>query len=128
MEIPDLLRARVVEERIYGEVPAYCVFLLRAEDVIAQKASVLVRVLVLRGEAGIGKTALLRYDARQAAGFRVVQVVGVQAEMELPLSGIQRLWAPIFFRDPKGCADAVVAKAAEMLKKEDAKDAIRVQK
>jgi hypothetical protein len=41
---------------------------------------------------------------------------------------IQRLWSPVFFRDPKGCTDAVVAKAAEMLKKEDAKDAIRVQK
>jgi hypothetical protein len=39
---------------------------------------------------------------------------------------VQRLWSPVFFRDPKGCADAVVAKAAEMLKKEDAKDAIRV--
>ena len=53
-------------------------------------------VLVLRGEPGIGKTSLLRYAARQASGLRVVEVVGVQAEMELPLSGIQRLWAPLF--------------------------------
>jgi DNA-binding CsgD family transcriptional regulator len=52
-------------------------------------------VLVLRGEAGIGKTALLRYAARQAAGFRVVQVVGVQAEMELPFAGIHQLCAPM---------------------------------
>lgn len=39
-------------------------------------------VLVLRGEPGIGKTALLRYTARQASGFRVAQVTGVEAEME----------------------------------------------
>ncbi len=52
-------------------------------------------VLVLRGEAGIGKTALLRYAARQAAGFRIVQVVGVQAEMELPFAGIHQLCSPM---------------------------------
>jgi DNA-binding CsgD family transcriptional regulator len=52
-------------------------------------------VLVLHGEAGIGKTALLRYAARQAAGFRVAEVVGVQAEMELPFAGIHQLCAPM---------------------------------
>src|SRR4051812_5475531 len=52
-------------------------------------------VLVISGEPGIGKTSLLRYVARQASGLRVVEVAGVQAEMELPLSGIQRLWAPL---------------------------------
>jgi DNA-binding CsgD family transcriptional regulator len=52
-------------------------------------------VLVIRGEPGIGKTSLLRYAARQASRLRVVEVIGVQAEMELPLSGIQRLWAPL---------------------------------
>src|SRR5918992_5318250 len=45
-------------------------------------------VLVIRGEAGIGKTALLRYVARQASGFRVAQVTGVEAEMELPFAGV----------------------------------------
>jgi hypothetical protein len=50
-------------------------------------------VLVIRGEAGIGKTALLRYAARQAAGFRVAQVTGVEAEMELPFAGIHQLCA-----------------------------------
>ena len=43
-------------------------------------------MLVIRGEAGIGKTALLRYAARQASGFRVAQVTGVEAEMELPFA------------------------------------------
>ena len=52
-------------------------------------------VLVVRGEAGIGKTALLRYTARQAAGFRVAQVTGVEAEMELPFAGIHQLCAPV---------------------------------
>ena len=52
-------------------------------------------VLVIRGEAGIGKTALLRYTARHASGFRVAQVTGVEAEMELPFSGIHQLCAPV---------------------------------
>ncbi len=43
--------------------------------------------LVIRGEAGIGKTALLRYAARQASGFQVAQLTGVEAEMELPFAG-----------------------------------------
>ena len=55
-------------------------------------------VLVIRGEAGIGKTALLRYAARQAAGFRVAQVTGVQAEMELPFAGTHQLCARILDR------------------------------
>src|SRR4051794_30709847 len=52
-------------------------------------------VLVIRGEPGIGKTELLRYAARQAAGLRVAEVDGVQAEMELPFAAIQRLCAPL---------------------------------
>jgi DNA-binding CsgD family transcriptional regulator len=51
-------------------------------------------VLVIRGEAGIGKTALLRYAARQASGFRVAHVTAVEAEMELPYAGIHQLCAP----------------------------------
>src|SRR6266481_10199794 len=52
-------------------------------------------VLVVRGEAGIGKTALVRYAARQAAGFRVAEIAGVEAEMELPFAGLHRLCAPM---------------------------------
>src|SRR5215207_6054550 len=52
-------------------------------------------VLVVRGEAGVGKTALLHYCARQAAGFRVAQIAGVEAEMELPLAGLHQLCAPM---------------------------------
>jgi DNA-binding CsgD family transcriptional regulator len=52
-------------------------------------------VLVIRGEAGIGKTTLLRYAARQAAGFRVAEIAGVEAETELPFAGLHRLCAPM---------------------------------
>src|SRR3954454_19589219 len=55
-------------------------------------------VVVVRGEAGIGKTALLRYTARRASGVRVAQVMGVQAEMELPFAGIHQLCAPLLDR------------------------------
>jgi DNA-binding CsgD family transcriptional regulator len=52
-------------------------------------------VLVIRGDPGIGKTALLRYAARQASGLRIAQVEGVQAEMELPFAAIHQLCAPM---------------------------------
>src|SRR3954470_23483676 len=52
-------------------------------------------VLVVRGEAGIGKTALLRYAAAQASDFRIAQIAGVEAEMELPFAGVHQLCAPM---------------------------------
>ena len=54
--------------------------------------------VVLRGEAGVGKTALLRYAARQAFDFRVAQIAGVEAEMELPFAGMHQLCAPMLDR------------------------------
>jgi DNA-binding CsgD family transcriptional regulator len=54
--------------------------------------------LVLRGEAGVGKTALLRYAAEQASAFRVAEVAGVQSEMELPFAGVQQICAPLLDR------------------------------
>src|SRR6187397_1413214 len=55
-------------------------------------------VLVIRGEAGIGKTALLRYCGRKASGFRKAQIAGVESEMELPFAGLHRLCAPMLER------------------------------
>jgi DNA-binding CsgD family transcriptional regulator len=52
-------------------------------------------VLVIRAEAGAGKTALLRYAGGQAAGFRVGQIAGVEAEMELPFAGLHQLCGPM---------------------------------
>jgi DNA-binding CsgD family transcriptional regulator len=51
--------------------------------------------LVIRGEAGIGKTAMLRFAEAHAPGFQVAHVAGVQAEMELPLAGVHHLCAPM---------------------------------
>jgi DNA-binding CsgD family transcriptional regulator len=52
-------------------------------------------VLVIRGEAGVGKTELLRYVARQASGCRIAQISGVEAEMELAFAGLHQLCAPM---------------------------------
>lgn len=52
-------------------------------------------VLVLRGEAGVGKTALLEYVSDLASGFRCVEVAGVQSDMELAFAGLQQLCAPL---------------------------------
>src|SRR4051794_36832491 len=55
-------------------------------------------VLVLRGEAGAGKTALLEYVRERASGCRVVHAAGVQAEMELVFAALQQLCAPMLGR------------------------------
>jgi DNA-binding CsgD family transcriptional regulator len=53
------------------------------------------QVLVLRGEAGVGKTALLEYTSELASGFRCVHLAGVQSDMELAFAGLQQLCAPL---------------------------------
>jgi predicted ATPase len=53
------------------------------------------QVLVLRGEAGVGKTALLEHLSGLASGFRCGQVAGVQSDMELAFAGLQQLCAPL---------------------------------
>jgi DNA-binding CsgD family transcriptional regulator len=52
-------------------------------------------VLVVRGEAGIGKTALLEQLVDRAAGCKVARATGVQADMELPFAGLQQLFGPV---------------------------------
>src|SRR4051794_1894893 len=56
------------------------------------------RALVIRGEPGMGKTALLEYVAARATGCRVAHATGVQAEMELAFAGLHQLCAPILDR------------------------------
>jgi DNA-binding CsgD family transcriptional regulator len=53
------------------------------------------RVLVVHGEPGVGKTALLEYAIESAAGLRVARVAGVESEMELAFAALQQLCAPM---------------------------------
>src|SRR5215470_14573181 len=53
------------------------------------------RVLVVRGESGVGKTALLDYLAGHAPGCRVVRAAGVETEMEFAFAGLHQLCAPM---------------------------------
>ena len=52
-------------------------------------------VLVMRGEPGVGKTALLEYAIESAAGLRIARVAGVESEMELAFAALQQLCAPM---------------------------------
>ena len=56
------------------------------------------RALVVRGEAGVGKSALLEYVAGAAADMRVARAVGVESEMELAFASVHQLCAPLLDR------------------------------
>ncbi|HUE29043.1 MAG TPA: ATP-binding protein, partial [Solirubrobacteraceae bacterium] len=56
------------------------------------------QALVVSGEAGIGKTALLESAISSASGFRVMRAVGVESEMELAFAALQQLCAPLLDR------------------------------
>ncbi|MFI5610383.1 ATP-binding protein [Amycolatopsis sp. NPDC051903] len=56
------------------------------------------RALVVHGEPGMGKTALLDYVAVQALGCRVVRSNGVQSEIDLPFAGLHQLCVPLLDR------------------------------
>jgi DNA-binding CsgD family transcriptional regulator len=51
--------------------------------------------LVVRGEPGIGKSALLDYAAHNAAGFLIVAVTGIESEMEVAFAALQQVCAPL---------------------------------
>jgi DNA-binding CsgD family transcriptional regulator len=52
-------------------------------------------VLVVHGEPGVGKTALLDWAVEEAQQLRVLRTVGVEGEMELPFAALQQLCSPI---------------------------------
>jgi DNA-binding CsgD family transcriptional regulator len=53
------------------------------------------RTLVVRGEAGVGKTALLQYAVQSASDLQVARAVGVESEMELPFAALHQVCAPM---------------------------------
>jgi DNA-binding CsgD family transcriptional regulator len=65
------------------------------DELLAQVRGGDAAVLVLRGEAGVGKTALLEYLAGAARGCRLARAAGAQSETELPFAGLQQLCAQL---------------------------------
>src|SRR3954469_9181359 len=53
------------------------------------------QAVVLCGEAGVGKTALLEYVSERASGCRIARTAGVESEMELAFAGLHQLCAPM---------------------------------
>ncbi|WP_350280671.1 AAA family ATPase [Kribbella sp. HUAS MG21] len=65
------------------------------DDLVAGARAGRSTALVLRGEAGIGKTELLNYLVERSAGFRIVRAFGIQSEMELSYAGLHQLCVPL---------------------------------
>ncbi len=68
------------------------------DELVASVRSGPSRTLVLRGEAGVGKSRLLEYLVQQASGCGIAQASGVESEMELAYAGLQQLCAPFLDR------------------------------
>ena len=68
------------------------------EDVLSAVRSGLSGVLVLHGEVGVGKTALLDWAAGTAADMRVVRVAAAESEADLGFAGLHQLLAPLLDR------------------------------
>jgi DNA-binding CsgD family transcriptional regulator len=65
------------------------------DDLLSKAQAGTSGVLVLSGEPGIGKTALLDYVASRAKSFRVDRICAVQSEMELPFAGLHLLFGSL---------------------------------
>jgi DNA-binding CsgD family transcriptional regulator len=68
------------------------------DQLLAGVRAGLSRALVLRGEAGVGKSALLEYLAQHSSGCGIARAAGVESEMELAYAGLQQLCAPFLDR------------------------------
>ncbi len=72
----------------------------RLGDLVAAAVAGSSQVLVVRGEAGIGKSALLRFLAHRATGCRVARAAGVESELEMAFAGLHQLCHPFLDRLP----------------------------
>jgi hypothetical protein len=86
--LADQARVRFPRRRLTSNAP-------RILDAVRGGAG---RALVVRGEPGVGKTALLDYLAEQASGCRVARASGVESELELAYAGLHQLLAPMLSR------------------------------
>ena len=75
------------------------------------------RSVVLRGEAGIGKTALLEYLVASASDLTVVRAVGVESDMELAFASLHQLCAPLLDRH-RGAAGSAASGAGDRVRAE----------
>ncbi|HET6197179.1 MAG TPA: ATP-binding protein, partial [Acetobacteraceae bacterium] len=74
---------------------AECEFL---DTVLADAVAGQSRVVVLRGDAGAGKSALLDYAMRRGCGWRIATAVGIESETEMAYGGLHQLCAPMLDR------------------------------
>lgn len=87
-----------------GGIPSECLLLGRESErsqidrLLEAAGHGLSAVLVLRGEPGIGKTALLHYAVGSASGFRVIRLVGIESEAELGFAALHQLLLPFLGR------------------------------
>jgi DNA-binding CsgD family transcriptional regulator len=68
------------------------------EELVASVRTGPSRALVLRGEAGVGKSALLDHLMQHASGCTIARAAGIESEMELAYAGLQQLCAPLMDR------------------------------
>src|ERR1700684_4643253 len=66
----------------------------RIDRALAAAREVLIGVVVVRGEPGIGKTALLDYAVGAAADLEIARIEAVESEMELAFAGLHQLLVP----------------------------------
>ena len=97
------LRSRYGRSEMATRLPGPALLGRRSECDALQKLLAAARdghsgALVLRGEPGVGKTALLDYTIESASEFRVARTVGVESEMELPFAAVQQLCASLLER------------------------------
>jgi DNA-binding CsgD family transcriptional regulator len=70
----------------------------RLDGVLAGARASRSQALVIRGEPGVGKSALLQWAARRAPPARCLQASGVESELELPFAVLHQLLHPVLDR------------------------------